>query len=296
MTQSSPSAARHGMHCMEIWGGNPAVESAVSTPGLDVWVYSRPHRGGGHGGDVHYVSLCGGGVITRMIVADVSGHGQVGGRVFRHASLAPAQDVNRKSQTRLVAAPQPTVCRTRPVAAIGHRRSWRPTWPIATSSRSVTPGIPARSGTDPRSGRWNVLTPQSPAGGVAAGPRRRHGEPPPRPRGRNALWTRSHSGLGRDDLRHPLHRRPLGGKRPDGANARGRPDSWGSPAASRCPGTDRLPGRAVSMAGVSRYRGGKTGRRRCYPPGAPRQNAGPTPPVDRRETRRLRKVFGLKRV
>ena len=70
------TGGRHAMHCMEIWGGNQAVESAVSTPGLDVWVYSRPFQGAVHGGDVHYVSLCGGGIVTRMIVADVSGHGE----------------------------------------------------------------------------------------------------------------------------------------------------------------------------------------------------------------------------
>src|SRR5271157_5128159 len=76
MTPSSPLPGRHAMHCMEIWGGNQAVESAVSTPGLDVWVYSRPYQGEARGGDVHYVSLCGGGIVTRIIIADVSGHGE----------------------------------------------------------------------------------------------------------------------------------------------------------------------------------------------------------------------------
>src|SRR3954453_512352 len=64
------------MHCMEIRGGSQAVEEAVTTPGLDAWISSRPHEGADSGGDVHYVSLCGGGVITRLIVADVSGHGK----------------------------------------------------------------------------------------------------------------------------------------------------------------------------------------------------------------------------
>jgi sigma-B regulation protein RsbU (phosphoserine phosphatase) len=64
------------MQCMEIWGENQAVESAVSNPGLDVWIYSRPDQGELHGGDVYYVSLRGGGIDTRMIVADVSGHGE----------------------------------------------------------------------------------------------------------------------------------------------------------------------------------------------------------------------------
>ena len=49
--------------------------SEVSTPGLDLWVWSRPYQQAAGGGDVHYVSLCGGGLITRLILADVSGHG-----------------------------------------------------------------------------------------------------------------------------------------------------------------------------------------------------------------------------
>src|SRR5271156_6368743 len=104
MTQNLPPAGRHPMHCMEIWGGNQAVDSAVSTPGLDVWVYSQPHKGAAHGGDVHYVSLCGGGVITRMIVADVSGHGESVAEFSGMLRSLLRRNVNRKSQKRLVAA------------------------------------------------------------------------------------------------------------------------------------------------------------------------------------------------
>jgi hypothetical protein len=63
------------MKCMEIRGGSRAVEEAFDTPGLDAWLYSRPFEGAERGGDLHYVSVCGGGVITRVVVADVSGHG-----------------------------------------------------------------------------------------------------------------------------------------------------------------------------------------------------------------------------
>jgi serine phosphatase RsbU (regulator of sigma subunit) len=89
---------------MEIWGGNQAVESSVSTPGLDVWVYSQPHEGATRGGDVHYVSLCGGGVITRMIVADVSGHGESVAEFSGILRSLLRRNINRKSQARLVAA------------------------------------------------------------------------------------------------------------------------------------------------------------------------------------------------
>lgn len=61
---------------MEVWGGNRAVDSAVSLDGLDVWVYCRPYQSALAGGDVYYVSTCATGRIARLLVADVSGHGQ----------------------------------------------------------------------------------------------------------------------------------------------------------------------------------------------------------------------------
>ncbi len=65
----------HAMSCMEIWGGNRAIDSGVSAPGIDAWVVSRPHAGADGGGDIHYVSMCAGGKIARFAVADVAGHG-----------------------------------------------------------------------------------------------------------------------------------------------------------------------------------------------------------------------------
>lgn len=66
------------MACMEVWGGNRAISNGVVMPGLDAWVYSQPYQRHGAtdaGGDVHFVTSCATGRITRMIVADVSGHG-----------------------------------------------------------------------------------------------------------------------------------------------------------------------------------------------------------------------------
>ncbi|MCP4589165.1 MAG: hypothetical protein GY842_00335, partial [bacterium] len=57
----SDQAVTHQLPCMEIWGGNQAIEDAVSVPGIDAWVYSRPVGGQSSGGDIHYVSTCGGG-------------------------------------------------------------------------------------------------------------------------------------------------------------------------------------------------------------------------------------------
>ena len=92
----------HPLRCMEIRGGSGVVETDVSTPGLDAWVYSKPFEGAARGGDVHYVSLCGGGAITRIIVADVSGHGEEVAEVAAALRAILRRNINRKSQTRLV--------------------------------------------------------------------------------------------------------------------------------------------------------------------------------------------------
>jgi serine phosphatase RsbU (regulator of sigma subunit) len=89
---------------MELWGGNQAVEKGVSTPGLDIWVYSRPYDGAEGGGDVHYVSLCGGGMITRFILADVSGHGASVAELANSLRVLMRKNINRKDQTQLVQA------------------------------------------------------------------------------------------------------------------------------------------------------------------------------------------------
>jgi serine phosphatase RsbU (regulator of sigma subunit) len=60
---------------MELVGGNRVVRQALTAPGLDVWLDSRPFKAEA-GGDVHYFSRCGSGRVTRLAIADVSGHGK----------------------------------------------------------------------------------------------------------------------------------------------------------------------------------------------------------------------------
>jgi phosphoserine phosphatase RsbU/P len=90
------------LRCMEIWGGCDAVSRVVRLPGVDLWVLSRPHEGADCGGDIHYVSLCGGGLVTRAVVADVSGHGERVAQSARALRDLVRRNINRKSQDRLV--------------------------------------------------------------------------------------------------------------------------------------------------------------------------------------------------
>lgn len=104
MSANTEPAQVPALQCMEIWGGNRATDRAVSTPGLDLWVYSRPHEGEGAGGDVHYVSLCGGGKITRLILADVSGHGASVADLGAALRALMRTNINRADPTRLMQA------------------------------------------------------------------------------------------------------------------------------------------------------------------------------------------------
>ncbi len=91
----------HRLQCMEIWGGHGAVYDAVSAPGMDAWVYSRPHEGGERGGDVHYLSGCAGGKILRVAVADVAGHGESVSDVAKTLRRLMRRSINTADQSTL---------------------------------------------------------------------------------------------------------------------------------------------------------------------------------------------------
>jgi phosphoserine phosphatase RsbU/P len=99
---TSPAADLQPLHCMEIWGGSELVERNVSTPGLEIWVFSEPFRREEQGGDVYYVTLCGGGVVSRIVLADVSGHGSAVAKFSTSLRTLLRKNINQKTQTKLV--------------------------------------------------------------------------------------------------------------------------------------------------------------------------------------------------
>ena len=92
------------MECMEVWGGNQCVDRSFQTPGLKVWVYSRPFGQAVGGGDVYYLSSCASGRITRMLLADVSGHGEMVSQMAVALRDLMRPNVNYIRQTRFVQA------------------------------------------------------------------------------------------------------------------------------------------------------------------------------------------------
>ena len=99
-----PSAHAHLMQCMEVWGGNQCVDSSCTMAGLDAWVYSQAYASATAGGDVYYVSSCATGRITRLLVADVCGHGSAVHDLAIGLRTLMRRFVNFIDQTRFVQA------------------------------------------------------------------------------------------------------------------------------------------------------------------------------------------------
>ena len=85
---------------MEVWGGSQALDQSVSVPGNDVRISCTPFRGEASGGDIYYVSNCAAGIITRFVLADVSGHGEQVSKVASDLRRLMRRHINTPNQTR----------------------------------------------------------------------------------------------------------------------------------------------------------------------------------------------------
>jgi phosphoserine phosphatase RsbU/P len=88
--------------CMEVWGGNRSKAQSVDLPGLFGWVYSYPLGPSRGGGDVHYLSVCNKGLLSRVAVADVSGHGQAANLVAERLRVLIHKHINTWDQSALM--------------------------------------------------------------------------------------------------------------------------------------------------------------------------------------------------
>ena len=64
------------IQCTEVWGGVTACDVSVKLAGLRGECFSRPYRGADAGGDIHFLSVCGMTILSKIVLADVSGHGE----------------------------------------------------------------------------------------------------------------------------------------------------------------------------------------------------------------------------
>ncbi|MBX7257894.1 MAG: serine/threonine-protein phosphatase [Candidatus Hydrogenedentes bacterium] len=67
--------AERELICSEVWGGNGSIVTELQVPGMHGVLFSAA-CGGPKGGDVYYSSACAAGVLARVCLADVAGHGE----------------------------------------------------------------------------------------------------------------------------------------------------------------------------------------------------------------------------
>ena len=71
-----PIVDSHGrLECKGIWGGIQNRDIEVAAGKFIGSIYSEPSEGG-RGGDIYYFGVCKGDVISRLAIADVTGHGE----------------------------------------------------------------------------------------------------------------------------------------------------------------------------------------------------------------------------
>jgi serine phosphatase RsbU (regulator of sigma subunit) len=87
---------------MEVWGGSQLTSRTVTLGGLEAWVFSKPYGEAQRGGDVYYASSCATGRITRLLLADVSGHGNAVAATAADLRTLMRRFVNRLDQTDFV--------------------------------------------------------------------------------------------------------------------------------------------------------------------------------------------------
>ena len=84
MESPFPIVNSHGrLECKEIWGGIHDRDIEVSAGKVIASIYSAACCGG-RGGDIYYFGVCKGDIITRLAIADVTGHGEAVSEVSRY--------------------------------------------------------------------------------------------------------------------------------------------------------------------------------------------------------------------
>ena len=102
-TMPKPSATTH-LQCLQVWGGTEAADQTLAMTGLDGYLYAKPHQNAKRGGDVYYLSSCASGRITRVMLADVAGHGSHVSETAQDLRSLMQQYVNFTSQKRFMQA------------------------------------------------------------------------------------------------------------------------------------------------------------------------------------------------
>ncbi len=80
-------------NCAQVWGGVRDDNEDLETAEIRASIFARA-ADGGKGGDIHYFSVCTEGLLTRVAVADVAGHGTAVSKVGEWLYDALVQRMN----------------------------------------------------------------------------------------------------------------------------------------------------------------------------------------------------------
>lgn len=173
-----------GLACAEVKGGTQPAHDVIELPGLRGVLYSMPCEAP-RGGDVHYLSVCGSGLLSRVCVADVAGHGNAVAEVShetydqlrRSVDVVDDRRVFRGLDRRLNKIETPTLTtavlatyfppsRRLSISYAGHpeawlyRRSentWKPVEPEPAALNATAPvGLPLGTGLSPEFTRRRI--------------------------------------------------------------------------------------------------------------------------------------------
>jgi sigma-B regulation protein RsbU (phosphoserine phosphatase) len=100
MNESREGVAR--LACFELWGGNSKAAHPIELPGLLGWISCAPFGQATSGGDVHYVSVCSKGQVSRIALADVAGHGESASSVAERLRRVLQQHTDNWDQSSLM--------------------------------------------------------------------------------------------------------------------------------------------------------------------------------------------------
>ena len=104
MTHSQSSAVElPRMRCMEVRGGKSPTEPGLCVPGMDVWLGTQNSaQSGAGGGELHYVSSCASGRITRLLLSDICAIAPVFSALAAELRDLMMRNINTVRQARLV--------------------------------------------------------------------------------------------------------------------------------------------------------------------------------------------------
>ena len=94
--------AGYQLDCTEVWGGNNVADKLVKLPGLVGLIHSKPVEPATSGGDLYYVSACDKRLLSRVVLADVAGHGEAVEGISTRLRMLVKKYINTFDQSALM--------------------------------------------------------------------------------------------------------------------------------------------------------------------------------------------------